>query len=415
MRFLRKIAQLHDLSKASPEFSLEMLRAYNRTRPKGPQVEICHAPFKSIYFGHYGNAIACCYNRTYILGKYPTDSIRGIWEGEKARKLRQLISENNLDHGCQGCKAQIVAGNYDATKAKQYDQLKLNRNGLPSVMEFELSNTCNLECQMCSGDFSALIRKNRENRPPLIEPYDDAFVDQLEEFIPHLEEAKFYGGEPFLVEIYYKIWERIIELNPKIRISVQTNATVLNSRVKHILERSEFHLNLSIDSFDRGNYERIRTNANYDRTMENLEWFYNYCKQRGTFFGISACAMTSNWRDLPEVVRRCNALDVPVYFHTVFFPTSEGFHSLTEEGLTEVLTELEPFQFTEDTPVRKKNSRHFQDMLKQLRYLLGQKRTTVPQGHAITSVDEFKNFVRKFIATYSGWSDAVKHERQKAI
>ena len=53
-------------------------------------------------------------------------------------------------------------------------------------------------------------------------PYDAAFVKQLEEFIPHLEEVKFYGGEPFLIEIYYEIWEKIMELNPKVRISVQT-------------------------------------------------------------------------------------------------------------------------------------------------------------------------------------------------
>ncbi|MDP6909849.1 MAG: SPASM domain-containing protein, partial [Flavobacteriales bacterium] len=220
----------HDLSNASPEFTQEGLKDYNQSRPLGPQKKVCWAPFKSLYFGHYGKAIACCYNRTYILGNYPEQSIDEIWRGQQAENLRKYISNNNLDHGCQGCKSQILARNFDATKAKQYDQVKLNRNGYPSVMEFELSNVCNLECEMCSGDFSSLIRQNREGKPPLEEPYDEAFVEQLEEFIPHLEEVKFYGGEPFLIDIYYQIWEKIIEINPTVRISVQTNGTILNNR-----------------------------------------------------------------------------------------------------------------------------------------------------------------------------------------
>jgi MoaA/NifB/PqqE/SkfB family radical SAM enzyme len=76
---------------------------------------------------------------------------------------------------------------------------------MPKVMEFELSNECNLECVMCNGSFSSSIRKNREKLPPIISPYNDDFVNELDAFIPHLTDAKFLGGEPFMIEIYLKI------------------------------------------------------------------------------------------------------------------------------------------------------------------------------------------------------------------
>jgi MoaA/NifB/PqqE/SkfB family radical SAM enzyme len=79
----------------------------------------------------------------------------------------------------------------------------------PRVMEFELSNECNLECVMCNGYFSSSIRKNREKLPASVSPYNDQFVDELDQFIPHLTDAKFLGGEPFMIDIYLKIWERI--------------------------------------------------------------------------------------------------------------------------------------------------------------------------------------------------------------
>lgn len=405
----------YDLSNASLEFTNEILREYNASRPNGPQPKVCMAPFKSIYFGHYGKAIACCYNRTHILGNYPEDSIREIWFGKEAEALRNHISANNLDFGCQGCKSQILAGNYDATKAKQYDQHRENSNGFPTVMEFELSNVCNLECTMCSGDFSSLIRKNRENRPPLQEPYDEAFVDQLDEFIPFLEEVKFYGGEPFLIEIYYKIWERIIELNPKVRISVQTNGTVLNNRVKRILEKVDFHLNLSIDSLEKSTYQSIRVNANYERVMENLEWFQEYCRKRGTFFGISACAMQQNWRELPSFVTYCNERQIPVYFHTVFFPREAGFHSLDEAALQEIVLELGQVKFPENNPIQRKNKRHFDDTVKQIRHLLSNKRVTRQPDARLETLEDFKAFVRNFAEDYSGWDNQVKVKKVNNI
>ncbi len=407
-----------DLSEASPEFTQEILKDYNRHRPKGPKDKICYAPFKSMYFGYEGGVIACCYNRTYKLGHYPERSIKEIWNGKQANNLRKYISQNNMDHGCQGCKAQILAGNKDGNKAKskQYDTHRLNKNGYPSVMEFELSNICNLECDMCSGDFSSLIRKNREGRPPMHQPYDDAFVKQLEEFIPYLEEAKFFGGEPLLIEVYYKIWEKMIELNPSIRITIQTNGTILNNRVKGIMEKIKFHIGVSIDSLEKENYERIRVNANFERTMKNMEWFKEYCKKQKTFFGISACAIQENWHELPAFVRYCNSMNVTLYFHTVFYPQKSAFHSLKAEELQHMVDELSKEKFSTALSITQSNNkRHYQDTIKQLELLVREKQFKKAAVSKLEKVSDFRSFLKAFINDYSGWSDSVKSDKEKKV
>ena len=187
-------------------------------------------------------------------------------------------------------------------------------------MEFELSNKCNLECAMCSGAFSSLIRQNREKKAPLPDQYDAAFVEQLKEFIPHLKEAKFLGGEPFLIDIYYDIWEIFIETNPTCEISITTNGTAFSPKIKRILDRLNAHIIVSLDSLDKAAYEGIRKNATMERTLANVENFIEVCRQRGRPVSLAVCPMTSNWQGVPDLLAFANSRQSVIYFNTVHYP-----------------------------------------------------------------------------------------------
>ena len=218
---------------SSQVISQELVDEYNTARPvKDPSV-LCHAPFGNIYFNQSGDAVACCYNTTHVLGTYPKDSLHAMWFGDKAKQLRQYIRDRDLGGGCQSCAHQMHSRNFTG-QMSVFDHLARDRGkasedalAMPRQLEFSLTNTCNLECVMCGGNWSSLIRRNREKLPPLESPYDDGFVQQLDEFLPHLHSAKFFGGEPFLIRIYHDIWDRIRAVNPKIKVSVTTNATTL--------------------------------------------------------------------------------------------------------------------------------------------------------------------------------------------
>jgi MoaA/NifB/PqqE/SkfB family radical SAM enzyme len=401
-------------NKNNNSISPEILREYNRHRPLGPQKLACHAPFKNLYFGHHGNVVACCYNRNYILGQYPAMSIKEIWTGKNAQQLREYIKNNDLTLGCQYCEALLKAKNFDAVKSKQYDTNAFNANGYPSVLEFELSNTCNLECVMCSGDFSSMIRARREKLPPLKDAYDLAFVDQLEEFIPHLEEIKFYGGEPFLIEIYYEVWERVKKLNPGLRLSVQTNGTTLNSRVKEIMEHTMFNINISLDSLQKENYERIRKNASFERVMENIEYFYNYCRSRNTFFGISVCGMKQNWKEIPDFVKYCNEMDVPLYIHTVFNPAEYALVNSDPEELKQISAYLQQFDFPANTPTQKKNRTHYMDFTAEIIAWSKTEKKATEQPHDV-SMDELVENLLQHIRKSVFVEENLKAEKMAAV
>lgn len=334
----------------------QLIAAYNKTRDTTDTSVLCHAPFTSINFEQNGNATACCYNRTHILGTYPKHSLKDMWFGPKAQELRKFIKNNDLGGGCEICRKQLLSKNYYGVSARNFDQTaeydkpalgklsNLIKHGqnihMPVSMEFELSNTCNLECTMCSGYYSSSIRKNREHLPPMPQVYDEGFVDQLRPFIPYLKDAKFLGGEPFLVEIYYQIWEAIAELNPGMNVHITTNATIWNKRVNDLLQRMHTHIVLSIDSLVQDTYEQIRINAKFDRVRAHVDHFIEYTRKQGTDLTLTVCPMPVNYKELPQLVQYCHNEDLFIHFNTVLQPQEHSFRYLSEPDLLEVIEYL---------------------------------------------------------------------------
>jgi MoaA/NifB/PqqE/SkfB family radical SAM enzyme len=356
------------------------IEEYNATRSVFSRGTICHAPTVNINFDQSGIASACCYNRQHILGKYPENSLMEMWKGEQANQLRAFIKQGNFSHGCQLCEKQIDGGNYHGVRARHFDNYasrpsniikrltgRSNELQMPQCMEFELSNICNLECTMCNGHFSSLIRKNREGLTELENPYDDAFVEQLIPFLPHLRDAKFLGGEPFLVPIYYKIWEKMVKHNPRIRVHITTNGTVYNNRVKGVLENLRCGIIVSIDSIVKETYEKIRVNASYDRVMANVVQFRKYARSTGNWFSFAVCPMTSNWQEMPDLIRYCNKNKTFVCFNTVYNPEELSLQSYSSKQLCEIVEYYEAQQFDGYGFLYRQNKKVFGGLINQLK------------------------------------------------
>ena len=352
----------------------KLLFQYNKTRKTKNESIFCHAPFTSMNFEQNGHVTVCCYNRKYILGTYPDEGLKDMWYGGRADKLRGYMKKNVLPAGCDICYYQFGSKNFGGLRAQFYDVLAEEaypeEGGrfipMPKVMEFEISNVCNLECTMCYGYFSSSIRKNREHLPPLKSPYNGAFVEQLKAFIPHLTEARFLGGEPFLIKTHYHIWDLIIQLNPNIKVSITTNGTILNDRVKDVLEKLNAHMIISIDSLDPKNYERIRVGARFDQVMENIKYFRDYVKRKNMNMMFAVCPMQGNWRELPHFLEYCNAQGIRLFFNTVIKPREASLRNLRGEELGEVVEYLNEANLTEDTEVQKDNKANYLDLIQQI-------------------------------------------------
>jgi MoaA/NifB/PqqE/SkfB family radical SAM enzyme len=195
---------------------------------------------------------------------------------------------------------------------------------------------------MCEGRLSSGIRKNRDNLPPLPQIFDDTFVEQVKEYIPHLEELRFNGGEPFAQQIVYDICMIVAETNPSLRINIATNGTVYNKRVKEILEKCNVHLNISIDSLVKERYESIRINGVFEELMQNFEKFKTYCHENNRGLSVMVNPMRSNWMEMPNFVNFANDNNVWLWFNTIHHPKDLSIWSLPSDELKVIYDTLLP-------------------------------------------------------------------------
>jgi len=345
---------------------------YNYVRADKDNEHICDAPFKSLLFIPTGEIMVCHYNRGYKLGEYPADAVREIWFGEKLKNLRQYISKNDFSLGCNQCFNELRNGNFNTLGARKYDFIPASENDFPALMEFQLSNKCNLECIMCSGEYSSGIRANREKEPGYKVPYDDHFVEQLNAFLPHLKKAYFTGGEPFIISIYRKIWRNISEINPLIEINISTNAAFINDETKAIIEKGNFNFTVSIESLNPAHYATIRKNADLAQTLENIKYLQEYSLRRNKVFSVKFVVIKQNRADIKDLFNYFNEQGVQLFPKIVDLPFKYSLLSLSSTELSETITSLESAEYKCDMPMQRQNILRFRDMLSHLRMWLSE-------------------------------------------
>jgi sulfatase maturation enzyme AslB (radical SAM superfamily) len=313
-----------------------VIKEYNRTRLPVNRGKLCHAPFRNMYFGFGGVVTSCCFNRDHVLGHYPGMSVREIWDGRARKDLCRRIEKKDLTSGCHLCEDLLLKRNFEAVGARFYDMIH-PPSKQPLVMEFELADNCNLACIMCSEKFSSTIRREKNLAEPVKEVYDEKFVQQLIPFLSGLRETKFYGGEPFLVPLYYEIWEQLIRRAPGCSILVQTNGTIMNEKVESLLYSGKFNIGVSIDSVRRETFEKIRVHADYEKVMRNIHSFAKYCKTSGRRLVISVCPMRENWEEIPEIIHFAQITGADIFFNTVWHPPELALWSWDAENLLTVV------------------------------------------------------------------------------
>lgn len=332
----------------NPSFSKAEIIEYNKSRKFTADKNICFAPKKSMIFSFDGSVYVCCENKQYAIGNITTETVHDIWFGEKRKFIDTKINRDyNLDFGCASCKNKIKNKDYSLALAQTFDIHTNNHSDYPSRLDFEIHNTCNLECVMCGGIYSSSIQANRYKLPAIPMVYKDEFTKQLDEFIPHVKYINLIGGEPTLIKIYYDIMEKVIELNPSCVIHLQTNASTLNNKFKHILSRGNFQIGISIDSLTKHSAEKIRKNLEFEKFMENINYYLNIYQQNKIKITINTCPMPENWQEIIPIIQFCNQHKLPIFFcivnapyYNTFLSTSMEFIDKVHDSLTLELNQL---------------------------------------------------------------------------
>ncbi len=312
------------------------------TRPIGdkPAWSACYAPHSSMYFDQHGKVRACCQSRGEQLGNVRSQSIREIWDGARVRAMRDDLEQGRFPDDCAFCRWQVSEGDEEVLFARGFDSLEVTSMApeWPTQMEFALTNTCNLQCVMCSGNFSSAIRAQREGRPPMQVRYGEPFFEELAEFLPHLTAAKFLGGEPLLGREPLRVLEMLASLGAPPAVTITTNATICTPSVERILGRLKPNIVISLDGATAETFESIRLGASFSKVMDNIER-YRQLVGPGKL-SLTTCLMVDNWHEFPDLLAMASAWSMHLGVNVLHLPTERSLYQLAPEALGAVVDGL---------------------------------------------------------------------------
>lgn len=318
---------------------------YDRSRDFSDKAvrSLCYAPHTNLFFDLQGRAKACCWNWEHPLGYIETQTLDEIWRGARAAILRRALEANSFECGCTFCDNQTRDGWTARAVMRTFDDFPVTAADLewPQRMEFSISNVCNLECVMCNGVFSSAIRARREHLPPAPKRYSREFIESLRKYLPHLEQAKFLGGEPFLVSEYYTIWEMMLEEAPFVRCHITTNGTQLNSRIEKLMKVLNFSFAVSLDGATKKTVESIRVNADFDEQLVILKHLREYTRERNTDLSLTFCFMRQNWHEFGDFCLFADKWGCNVGINTVNRPPEFAVNNLPPQELRKIVEGME--------------------------------------------------------------------------
>lgn len=309
----------------------------------------CNAPFTSMYLDQHGFVRACCMNDFQLLGNVAEQRLVDIWHGEPARELRDAMVRHDLTVGCEFCKWQVDEGRADLAFSRWFTEYVPSgpEPDWPQQLELSISNTCNLQCVMCNGEWSSSIRSQREHREPLPKVYDEQFFEDLREFVPHLRRVKFLGGEPFLAAETLRVMELLVEAGGHVRCHATTNGTQWSPRVERILDMLPVDVAVSLDAATKETYESIRIGSTWEQVQDHLDRFCERAERNGTDVTVTMCLMTNNWRDFLGFCQAADARGIGCAVNTVTMPAHLSLYRVPVDELAVVVEELEHQERTE--------------------------------------------------------------------
>jgi MoaA/NifB/PqqE/SkfB family radical SAM enzyme len=323
----------------------ETLAEFNKSRSFADKAmeSLCYAPHTNLYFSQDGAVRACCWNARHTLGNALHDSIDDIWHSAQAQILRQALEGMEFGPGCDFCYRHTANGWIANPPMRNFDRFAVPAGvpEWPQRMEFSISNSCNLECIMCRGFCSSAIRAHREKLPPLPMLYSAAFIESLRKYLPHLFQAKFLGGEPFLIKEYYQIWDMMIADRLTTRCHITTNGTQYNDRIERVMDALPMGLAVSLDGVTKKTVESIRVNADYDEQMRILKRFREYTWAKKTGLSLTFCFMRLNWFEFGDYCLFAEDLGCDVFVNTVTRPPEYALYNLPVEELRKIYSKME--------------------------------------------------------------------------
>jgi pyruvate-formate lyase-activating enzyme len=213
------------------------------------------------------------------IGNLLEEDMHSIWNGEKAKVVRESMTDGSYRYcNAKTCPAMIAGGGDRIIPKDTFVDPKLE---FPKNMAFSVDNTCNLVCPSCRTYKIITLEESAHQRALKI--LRTAFSSVFKE--PHEQPITltFDGvGEIFFSPVYREIFEteevfKHPEKWPGFRTVLCTNGTMMTEKIqqkyKILFERS-IGVRLSIDAGNKESYEKVRCGGDWDLLWNNINYLY---------------------------------------------------------------------------------------------------------------------------------------------
>ena len=206
-------------------------------------------------------------------------------------------------------------------------ELKLDKQRLftyPQVIQFGVTNKCNIQCWFCGTRF--IRGKDRKTLP--IELYRKV----SKEFFPFAGQIKFNQDGEFFMHPHFEEMLLTASRFPA-EIEVSTNGMLLNEGTARFLVEKRIHLlTISMDGATRKTVESIRSGLDFNRVMENIQNINRWKLHHGSRFPVLSfhcAAMKRNLDELVSLIELAHRMEVDVVniAHVVIYDWMDEYES----------------------------------------------------------------------------------------
>jgi radical SAM protein with 4Fe4S-binding SPASM domain len=246
--------------------------------------------------------------------------------------------ELKVPHGrirLQGLVVDSVSGQNILKAWEEYREGVEVLSAKPTMISLVSTADCNIDCPGCSQNMVRLVRVQHraETVPDIL-----AHIRYLYQFIWH-------GGEPYLIKRFRQFVDDFrTEDNPNLAFGFTSNGTMLTDKELTKLRKfPRINASISIDSFQKETFEKIRKGADYDTVLSNALRAISTYDAPDRVFSVGMIVCKSNFRELPDNLTFAIEHDIGLNLSpVVIYPVTEQLnvfenYQLQTQGWQEAL------------------------------------------------------------------------------
>lgn len=338
----------------------------------------CIKPFNSVRVGTTGDIKICCKIRPewskftkekkFNLKEY---SIKEFWDSEYRNYVKDVFLAGDVPPECAKCsrdeeqdiKSERQYANHHygiiGNKPGNYYLEKLRKADLkhPEDYNLDITNLCNLKCQMCTGASSSklLIENNALGLEKLNQKDYDVSDERLQKLISDIVDHNvtnitLQGGEPLMNPKIILLLQKLSSMDVATQISVwiTTNGTQYTDNLYSILSKfKEVKLIFSIDGVGMtNNYLRFPSRwADIENNVKKFKELPNATYQ------ITFVVQNLNVLDVPHIISFSKKYKIHLRLSLLYAPEYLQLHVLSKNLLQKALENFEAIDHKETVHV----------------------------------------------------------------